>query len=131
MSLDSRNTELKTEEVFRTITAGEITNRLNHSKKNTSPGPDRIEKKHIANRDMKEFLRILFNIILASKTQPTAWNINRKILIPKQGKDHSKIENYRPITISLILLGNSALKTAGIDLLLFQAKRLDARNRLP
>jgi len=52
---------------------------------------------------MREILRILFNLILVSKFQPKAWNINRTILIPKQGKDGSRVEKYRPIVISLLI----------------------------
>jgi hypothetical protein len=35
--------------------------------------------------------------------QPTAWRINRTVLIPKEGKDLSQVTNYRPITIGSIL----------------------------
>ncbi|KAG5868426.1 hypothetical protein JTB14_029042 [Gonioctena quinquepunctata] len=34
---------------------------------------------------------------------PSEWRKNRIILIPKEGKDDKKAENYRPITISSIL----------------------------
>ncbi|KAG5869818.1 hypothetical protein JTB14_037553 [Gonioctena quinquepunctata] len=34
---------------------------------------------------------------------PSEWRKNRTISIPKEGKDDSKAENYRPITISSIL----------------------------
>ena len=36
----------------------------------------------------------MFNIILLSKIQPTAWNANKTILVPKQGKYSSRAENY-------------------------------------
>ena len=35
--------------------------------------------------------------------QPKAWNTNRKILIPKQRKDRSRVENYRPLTIGPLI----------------------------
>ena len=44
-------------------------------------------------------MTLLFNIIMVSKIQPKAWNTNRTMLIPKQGKDGSRVENYRPLTI--------------------------------
>jgi hypothetical protein len=52
---------------------------------------------------MREILRILFNIILVSKIQPRAWNANRTILIPKQGKDRSTVEKYGPLTIGSLI----------------------------
>ena len=52
---------------------------------------------------MRELLRILFNIILVSMIQPKASNTNRTILIPKQGKDHSRVENYRSLTIGSLI----------------------------
>jgi len=52
---------------------------------------------------MREILRILFNIIQVSKIQPKAWNTNRTILIPKQGKEGSRLENYRPLTIRSLI----------------------------
>jgi len=48
-------------------------------------------------------LRILFNIILVSKIPPTACDTNKTILVPKQGKDSSRIENYRPLTIGSLI----------------------------
>jgi len=52
---------------------------------------------------MREILRILFKIILVSKIQPKAWNINRTNLIPKQGKDGRRVEYYRPLTIGSLI----------------------------
>jgi hypothetical protein len=72
-------------------------------RKSTAPGPDGIERKHISSLDMREIMRILFNIILVSKTQPKAWNANRTILIPNEGKDPSRVQNYRPLTISSLI----------------------------
>jgi hypothetical protein len=61
------------------------------------------QRKHTKGPDIKEILRILYNLILVSKIQPTAWNANRMILIPKQGKDGSRVENYRPLTIGSLI----------------------------
>ena len=92
-----------TGEAFQAITARAIKERLDHTRHNTASGPDGIQRKHINGLDMKELLRILFNIILVSKIQPAAWNANRTILIPKQGKDGSRAENYRPLTIGSLI----------------------------
>jgi hypothetical protein len=90
-------------EVFQTITAQDITERIKRMRKSTAPGPDGVERKHLSSLDMREIMPILFNIILVSKTQPKAWNANRTILIPKEGKDPSRIQNYRPQTISSLI----------------------------
>ena len=90
-------------EVFQAITARDINERLKHTRHNTASGPDGIQRKHITGLDMREILRILFNIIMVSKIQPKAWNTNRTILIPKQGKDGSRVENYRPLTIGSLI----------------------------
>ena len=80
--------------MFQVTTARDINERLNRNRHNTASGPDGIERKQLSGPDIKEMLRILFNIILVSKIQPTAWETNKTILIPKQGKDSSKVENY-------------------------------------
>jgi hypothetical protein len=90
-------------ETFQAITARDIKERLAHTRHNTASGPDGIQRKHMIEKDMKELMRILFNLILVSKIQPTAWNANRTILIPKQGKDRSRVENYRPLTIGSLI----------------------------
>ena len=80
-------------ETFQAITARDIKERLAHTRYNVASGPDGLQRKHIIGQDIKELLRILYNLILVSKIQPTAWNANRTILIPKQGKDGSRVEN--------------------------------------
>jgi hypothetical protein len=90
-------------EVFQAITARNIKERLNHTRQNTVSVPDGVERKRISGLDVKEVLQILFNIILVSKIEPKAWNTNRTILINKQGKARSRVENYRPITISSLV----------------------------
>ena len=90
-------------EVFQVITARDINERLNRTRHNTASGPDGIERKQLIGPDIKEMLRILFNIILVSKIQPTAWDTNKTILIPKQGKDSSRVENFRPLTIGSLV----------------------------
>jgi len=90
-------------EVFQAITTRDINERLKYTRQNTASGPDGIQRKHLTGSDTKEILRILYNIILVSKIQPRAWNTNRTILIPKQGKDGSRVENYRPLTIGSLI----------------------------
>jgi hypothetical protein len=77
-------------EVLHTITQPDLNEHINRLRRNTAPRLDGIKRKHIAEQHMRELLRILFNIIMVSKAQPTAWNSNTTILIPKEEKDHSK-----------------------------------------
>jgi len=90
-------------EVFQAITARDINERLKHTRQNTASGLDSIQRKDLNGQDIREMLRILYSMILVSKTQPKAWNTNRTILIPKQGKDRSRVENYRPLTIGSLI----------------------------
>jgi hypothetical protein len=53
--------------------------------------------------ETKEMLRLLFCFLTACGQQPNAWRMNRTTLILKEGKDPSKTENYRPITIASLL----------------------------
>ena len=85
------------------ITKKEFNNRFNRLKKGSAPGPDGITRKHITNLCVKEALRLFYNILLVCRFQPFAWSTNRTILIPKQGNDLERTENYRPLTIGSIL----------------------------
>jgi hypothetical protein len=89
--------------ILRPITTKEIKSRITRIKNGCAPGPDVIHKNMIVNKASHEALRLFYNLILVSRTRPTDWNENRTILLTKQGKDPSNIENYRPITIGSIL----------------------------
>jgi hypothetical protein len=78
-------------EIFQAITARDINERLKDTRHNTACGPDGIQRKHISGQDMREMLRVLFNIILISKTQTKAWDTNRTVMIPKQRKNGSRV----------------------------------------
>jgi predicted lipase len=73
-------------ETFQAIMARDIKELIARSRHNTASGPDGMQRKHIIEKDVKGLMRILFNLILVRKIQPRAWNVNRKILIPKKGK---------------------------------------------
>ena len=68
-----------------------------------SPPGQTVYEGNIIGQEIKELLRMLYNLILVSKIQPTAWNANRTILIRKQGKDGSRVENYRPLMIGSLI----------------------------
>lgn len=99
----SEHKPLNIDEVFQAITARDIDERLRRTRHNTAPGPDGIQRKHLRGSDIRELLRVLFNIILVSKLHPQAWNANRTILIPKQRKDRKRVENYGPLTIGSLI----------------------------
>jgi hypothetical protein len=90
-------------DLFQAITTRDINEHLNDIRQNTASELDGIQRKHITGHDIEEILRILFNIILVSKIQPKDWNTNRRFLIPKQWKDSSRVENYRPLTMSSLM----------------------------
>lgn len=86
------------------IVPREIEKRITRTKANVGPaaGPDGLCRKDISSLAAKEIVRLWFNIILVRLYQPLAWRINRTMLLPKDGLDHTKVTN-RPITISSIL----------------------------
>jgi len=90
-------------EVLTPITVQDIQGRLRRLKKSTAAGLDGIKVDYVRSRAAKEVLRLLFTLILCTGTQPAAWRMNRTVLIPKEGKDARRAENYRPITISSVL----------------------------
>jgi len=89
--------------IFQAITAQDITECLDHPRKNTASGLDGTERKNTSEQDIRDILKTLFNFILISKLQSNALNNNGTILIAKQGKDASRVENYRPLTIGSLI----------------------------
>jgi hypothetical protein len=100
---DSDQKALDLGEVFQAITARDVNERLNHTRHNSASEPDGLQRKHLTGQDIRELIRISFNLILVSKIQPKASNANRTILSPKQGKDRTRDENYRPPTIGALI----------------------------
>jgi hypothetical protein len=64
---------------------------------------DGIQKKHTLKVAIRETLRLLFNVTLISRLQPSGWNSNRTTLISKRGEHPSKTENHTLITIGSII----------------------------
>uniref|UniRef100_A0A1I8NKZ4 Uncharacterized protein n=1 Tax=Musca domestica TaxID=7370 RepID=A0A1I8NKZ4_MUSDO len=46
-----------------------------------------------------EYLTKLFNLSLATLVVPDAWNVSRVVPLLKPGKDTSKSDSYRPISL--------------------------------
>jgi Reverse transcriptase (RNA-dependent DNA polymerase) len=82
------------------ITAPEVKYRLGRVKNASAPGPDRIKKEALLDSRKHKLISMLFNVILVTGILPTDWSVNRTTLIPKEGKDATKAESYRPLTIS-------------------------------
>lgn len=81
----------------------EILTAFRKTKRETAKGVDLItlhEAKQLAEKD----LLIAFNIWWGSKSIPSILKLNRTTLIPKGNQDLDKVTNWRPITISSILL---------------------------
>jgi hypothetical protein len=93
---------IRAEEILRTITE-ELQQRIRKLKKKTAPGLDGVEVRHLQVSNTTIVLRYLYNILLISSLQPTEWRTNRTTLIPKPGKDTSRAENHRPLTIGSLI----------------------------
>ncbi|CAF3000950.1 unnamed protein product [Rotaria sp. Silwood2] len=85
------------------ITKLDIEWAIKKTKKDTAIGIDLISL-HEAKIMASEELYIAFNIWLGCKRIPSDLKLNRTTLIPKTNRDLHKITNWRPITISSILL---------------------------
>ena len=66
-----------------------------------APGIDKISNKMIMEmpRSAKRLLLFIFNAVLRLEYFPLAWKISLISLIPKPGKDHTRAESYRPISL--------------------------------
>ncbi len=74
---------------------------IKNLKPKKSPGQDKITNKHIklGGDKLVRTITELFNKILGSAI-PNKWRFSDIIILHKKGNRH-KIENYRPITLSL------------------------------
>lgn len=113
-------------ENFGPITAADVKRRLTRTKKSTAPGPDGIKRDTLRGVHRNGLVAEMFNLILASGVLPTPWRRNRTTLIPKEGKDSTKVINYRPLTISSLL---SRLFWGIMDERLRSVVRIDPRQK--
>ncbi|XP_076660219.1 uncharacterized protein LOC143363537 [Halictus rubicundus] len=95
--------DIKQIDLIAPISNRDVRGRIAKTKKGTAPGLDGIKKDQLLSRRTVVSLRKLFNLLLITGLQPSSWKKNRTILIPKEGKDSSLCENYRPLTISSLL----------------------------
>ncbi|XP_044760391.1 uncharacterized protein LOC123317843 [Coccinella septempunctata] len=85
------------------FTVSEIRKRISSMKQSTAPGIDGIRRAAALRKGNIEVLHLLYNQLLLTGKLPTEWSMNRTTLLPKEGKDLTKAENYRPITIASLL----------------------------
>jgi hypothetical protein len=88
--------------LFAPITIHEIEQAINNTKKDSAAGPDRVnwfETKGIINE-----LYAAYNLWLTTQRIPNQIKENRTTLIPKANSDSTQIKNWRPITISSMIL---------------------------
>jgi hypothetical protein len=81
----------------------EIVDRIRKLRNKTAAGPDGFQKRHLQIPGLPIILVKIFNILIHCSGFPNVWKINRTTLIPKANKDLTKVKNWRPITIGLIL----------------------------
>ena len=83
------------------ITELEFTEALSGLSKDTAPGPDRVKYSDIKNLsvDNKSELFRLYEESFATGHVPEDWSHSYLKPIPKQGKDHSKLNGYRILTM--------------------------------
>ena len=73
--------------------------------KNTAPGHDYVTKNLVKKLDVKIHLHIIkiYEYCYKHRYMPKEWKTGTIITIPKRGSDHSKVINYRPITLLPVL----------------------------
>ena len=83
----------------------EIRDAFKRAKKDTAAVPDGIEVKSLIAKDPEGcLLTNLFNSFLARRKVPEIFKHNRSILLPKGSEGLENINNWRPLTISSVLL---------------------------
>lgn len=88
-----------------TFKLSQISKKINELNTKKSPGPDSISAKALRSLSLSghEGILYLFNAITQTSYYPSAWKQAKIILIPKPGKDLTKINSYRPISLLSIL----------------------------
>ena len=95
------STNVDTEELSIMITIKEFDEILRVSRK-SCPGPDKISYKVLSElpRSIKALACLLISCSINNSYVPVTWKESQITMIPKQDKDRSKAENYRPISLT-------------------------------
>lgn len=89
-------------EIFPPITTENVSGRLKTIRNKTAAAIDGLLKKHLLIPGLSTKVAMLFNMLYYSSSFPTVSKENRTTLIPKAGKNISKVKNWRPFTIGPI-----------------------------
>jgi len=95
--------EIPAQDFLLPFTWVEVQRRVRRFKRKTAAGLDGIRREDLIGENMVTALTLLLNAVMAGRKLPEDWNENRTTLIPKEGKDPSKVVNYRPITVSSLI----------------------------
>lgn len=85
------------------VSCEEIDTAIQNTRPGTAAGPDRITIKELKSISSHE-LCCAYNVWLGTRRIPTAMKENRTILLPKSNSGLDQIKNWRPITISSLLV---------------------------
>lgn len=99
----TRAPNLSLSEIFPPITAEDVGEKIGRIRKKAAAGPDGLQRDHLTIPGLPIIMAKIYNILIYCSYFPSAWKENRTTLIPKANKPSSRVENWRPITISPIL----------------------------
>ena len=98
------STNVDNEELCIVIATKEFNEKMRVSRK-SCPGPDKISYKVFSElpRSIKALACLFITSSINNSYVPVNWKESQITMIPKQDKDRSKAENYRPISITTCL----------------------------
>ena len=99
----TRAPNLSLSEIFPPITAEDVGEKIGKIRKKAAAGPDGLQRDHLTIPGLPVILAKIYNMLAYCSHFPSVRKENRTTLIPKTNKRSSLVENWLPITISLIL----------------------------
>ena len=91
--------------LMKPITQDEIQKAYSRAKKDSAAGPDGIGLRKLKELDPKFAMTCnIYNVWLHTRKVPNQIKDNRSILLPKGTKDLEDVNNWRPLTISSVML---------------------------